>query len=64
MAAMVKKGFSEKCAAKGYLCPAHAGGPINPEWIEHLMGFPIGWTEIEDWQTQSCRKSQNGSGHE
>lgn len=21
------------------------GGPTNPEWVEWLMGFPIGWTE-------------------
>ena len=23
-----------------------AGGSLNPEWVETLMGFPIGWTEI------------------
>ena len=22
-------------------------GKLNPEWCEHLMGFPIGWTELE-----------------
>lgn len=22
------------------------GGPLNPEWVEWLMGFPIGWTEL------------------
>ena len=21
-------------------------GPINPEWAEWYMGFPIGWTEL------------------
>lgn len=29
----------------------HAGGKINPEWSEHLMGFPIGWTELEPLET-------------
>lgn len=24
------------------------GGPVNPEWGEWLMGFPIGWTDVED----------------
>ena len=24
-----------------------AGGPLNPPWIEWLMGFPIGWTDCE-----------------
>jgi hypothetical protein len=21
-------------------------GPMNPEWVEWLMGFPIGWTDL------------------
>jgi len=24
------------------------GGKLNPEWVEWLMGFPIGWTDCED----------------
>jgi hypothetical protein len=23
-----------------------AGGPLNPTWVEWLMGFPAGWTEL------------------
>ena len=22
------------------------GGKLNPKWVEWLMGFPVGWTEI------------------
>jgi hypothetical protein len=22
------------------------GGPLNPAWVEALMGFPIGWTDL------------------
>ncbi len=22
------------------------GGSLNPEWVEWLMGFPAGWTDI------------------
>lgn len=22
------------------------GGPLNPEWVEWLMGWPIGWTDL------------------
>jgi hypothetical protein len=25
---------------------ARAGGPLNPEWVEWLMGFPAGWTAL------------------
>jgi len=24
------------------------GGRLNPTWVEWLMGFPIGWTDLED----------------
>lgn len=25
----------------------HVGGALNPEWVEWLMGFPVGWTDLE-----------------
>ncbi len=25
---------------------------LNPEWVETLMGFRIGWTDCEHWETQ------------
>jgi hypothetical protein len=28
--------------------PALIGGKLNPAWVEWLMGFPIGWTDLED----------------
>ena len=28
------------------------GGTLNPQWVEWLMGFPIGWTDCEDSETQ------------
>lgn len=27
-------------------------GPLNPEWIEWLMGYPIGWTAPKDLETR------------
>ena len=27
-------------------------GPMNPTWIEWLMGYPIGWTELNPLETQ------------
>ena len=32
--------------SKGEQLPNAAGGPLNPDWVEWLMGFPIGWTRI------------------
>lgn len=28
------------------------GGKLNPTWVEWLMGFPLGWTSLEDLETQ------------
>jgi hypothetical protein len=28
------------------------GGRLNPMWVEWLMGFPLGWTDLEDSATQ------------
>ena len=27
------------------------GGGLNPTWVEWLMGFPLGWTDLEDSET-------------
>lgn len=33
---------------------AVAGGKLNPEWVEWLMGWPIGWTDLEPAGMESC----------
>jgi len=27
------------------------GGQLNPTWVEWLMGFPVGWTDLRDLET-------------
>ena len=36
-------------------------GALNPTWVEWLMGYPEGWTDCEDSETQSYRKSPTKS---
>tara|TARA_R110002153_G_scaffold263248_1_gene424429 strand:- start:54 stop:473 length:420 start_codon:yes stop_codon:yes gene_type:complete len=36
-------------------------GHLNPTWVEWLMGFPLGHTELKHWVTRSSRKSQKQS---
>lgn len=40
---------------------AQAGGTLNPTWVEWLMGFPLGWTVCEAWETRSSRRSRKSS---
>lgn len=34
------------------------GGALNPTWVEWLMGFPLGWTDLGGSGTPSSRKSR------
>lgn len=36
-------------------------GPLNPAWVEWLMGFPPGWTDCVLWETPSSHKSRKQS---
>ena len=27
---------------------AAVGGSLNPQWVEWLMGYPEGWTDLKD----------------
>jgi len=33
------------------------GGSLNPTWVEWLMGYPAGYTDLKDWAILSSRKS-------
>jgi hypothetical protein len=47
------KGRGEASAAQRH----RLGGSLNPTWVEWLMGFPTGWTDLEPSATPSCPKS-------
>jgi len=37
------------------------GGPLHPEFLEWMMGYPTGHTELEASEIASCRKSRKKS---
>ena len=37
------------------------GGSLNPTWVEWLMGYPEGYTDLKDWEILSSRKSSKKS---
>lgn len=43
-------------ASIGLSLSDRAGGPLNPTWVEWLMGFPDGWTDSEASATPSSRR--------
>ena len=32
----------------------HAGGKLNPMWVEWMMGWPLGWTDLKPLETDKC----------
>jgi hypothetical protein len=32
------------------------GGQLNPTWVEWLMGYPLGWTDLNVSEIALCRK--------
>ena len=40
------RGNGERHGEGGPSLDVVVGGRLNPEWVEWLMGFPIGWTEL------------------
>jgi hypothetical protein len=30
------------------------GGSLNPTWVEWLMGWPLGWTDLKPLATARC----------
>lgn len=44
--------YSERGGGKkGEQLPNAIGGQLNPTWVEWLMGFPLGWTDLKDSAT-------------
>lgn len=41
----------ERDSLPGHLIRDGVSGQLNPEWVEWLMGFPAGWTELKDSET-------------
>ena len=37
-------------------------GKLNPNWVEQLMGLPIGWTDLGSWGMASCPKQPQKHG--
>jgi hypothetical protein len=41
----------------------HAGGKLNPMWVEWLMGWPLGWTDLKPLETDKYHFVQQQHGN-
>ena len=41
------KGYPSEYGRNEIPLAAQVGGPLNPDWVEWLMGWPIGWTDLK-----------------
>ncbi len=39
-----------------------AGGPMNPTWVEWLMGWPLGWTDLKPLATDKWQQWKHSHG--
>jgi hypothetical protein len=51
-----------KYAQGGTPLSMQAGGQLNPVWVEWLMGWPLGWTDLKPLETDKshCVQQQHG----
>ena len=40
----------------------HAGGKLNPTWVEWLMGWPLGWTDLKPLETDKYQQWRHSHG--
>jgi hypothetical protein len=38
------------------------GGSLNPTWVEWLMGWPLGWTDLKPWEMDKCHSAPQKRG--
>ena len=47
-----------KYAQGGIALSTQAGGKLNPTWVEWLMGWPLGWTDLKPLETGKFQEWQ------
>ncbi len=52
---------SQLAGTHGKSLAAEVGGPLNPEFVEWLMGFPLEWTALSPSEMPSSRNARKSS---
>jgi hypothetical protein len=51
-------GFPSEHSRNTPTLAAQVGGSLNPMWVEWLMGWPLGWTDLKPLATAKCPNVQ------
>jgi len=51
-------GAGSRAKLRKMVTPEELNGALNPTWVEWLMGYPLGWTDLAASVTRSSRKSR------
>lgn len=51
-------GSNARAKLKTMVTPEELHGPLNPQWVEWLMGWPIGWTDLKPLEMAKFREWQ------
>jgi hypothetical protein len=46
------EGRAYKGQTKDLPAQTEAQGKLNPDWVEQLMGLPVGWTDLGSWEME------------
>jgi hypothetical protein len=62
-AALCKWGGSgARAQLRKMVTPQELNGPLNPVWVEWLMGWPLGWTDLKPLATGKYHNAQRMHG--
>jgi len=56
------RGYASEYGKNEIPLAAQVGGPLNPEWVEWLMGWPPGWTDLKPLATDKSHSVQQPLG--
>lgn len=61
-----RQSLAERVAKRQQVRLGHqigAGGSLNPTWVEWLMGWPLGWTDLKPLAMDKSRSAPRPPGH-
>jgi hypothetical protein len=55
---MTRKDGKNRSDMLDWVVEYQTGGRLNPQWVEWLMGWPVGWTDLKPLETDKSLSVQ------